>query len=292
MKIAVLADIHGNGPAFEAVLADIDRQQPAVIVCGGDVVDPFPEAPHIWQTLEARGIPIILGNHEEYVRTYFTADDGGEMRDDIRFQPLQATGRRFRPDVVEKITALPLTITLPGPKGADVLICHASPASARRPFWKLHPDYTLGLNPKITATFDQHPEQVIVGSHIHLRDKQRWRDKWLVLTGSVGLPLSRQPEAQYLLLTHHRGGWQIDHRSVPYDVAGYARRLAKDGFLAEAGPIGWLFFDELLTADFRLVPFFWEFCPTEKPTTLEGWRALVQCYFESIGRWEVLSAYL
>ena len=38
MRIAVVADIHGNLPALRAVLADIDREAVDAIVVGGDVV--------------------------------------------------------------------------------------------------------------------------------------------------------------------------------------------------------------------------------------------------------------
>ena len=38
MKIAALYDIHGNLPALEAVLAELEEVQPDLIVIGGDVV--------------------------------------------------------------------------------------------------------------------------------------------------------------------------------------------------------------------------------------------------------------
>lgn len=37
MRIAAIDDIHGNLPALKAVLADIERIEPDLIVVGGDI---------------------------------------------------------------------------------------------------------------------------------------------------------------------------------------------------------------------------------------------------------------
>jgi len=43
MKIAALYDIHGNQPALQAVLKELEQVQPDVIVLGGDIVSgPMP----------------------------------------------------------------------------------------------------------------------------------------------------------------------------------------------------------------------------------------------------------
>ena len=48
MKIAALYDIHGNLPALNAVLEELEGVQPDLVVVGGDVVS----GPMLWQTLE------------------------------------------------------------------------------------------------------------------------------------------------------------------------------------------------------------------------------------------------
>ena len=43
-KVAVIADVHGNAPAFAAVLEEIEREQPDLIVSCGDLTwGPLPE---------------------------------------------------------------------------------------------------------------------------------------------------------------------------------------------------------------------------------------------------------
>lgn len=65
MKIAIIADIHANLPALEAVLKDIQQQHVDEIWCLGDIVGygPFPnECVHRVQETCSR---VILGNHDE-----------------------------------------------------------------------------------------------------------------------------------------------------------------------------------------------------------------------------------
>ena len=54
MKIAALYDIHGNLPALEAVLSEIDREGVDVIVVGGDMV-PGPMPRVVLEILQSLG---------------------------------------------------------------------------------------------------------------------------------------------------------------------------------------------------------------------------------------------
>jgi Icc-related predicted phosphoesterase len=44
VRVAALADVHGNAPALEAVLAEVEREAPDLIVFCGDLTwGPLPE---------------------------------------------------------------------------------------------------------------------------------------------------------------------------------------------------------------------------------------------------------
>ena len=64
MRIAVIADIHGNLPAFEAVLADIERRAVYRTINLGDCVSGplWPLA--VCELLMARDDLTIRGNHD------------------------------------------------------------------------------------------------------------------------------------------------------------------------------------------------------------------------------------
>jgi predicted phosphodiesterase len=69
MRIAVIADIHGNFRALEAVLADIDQAGADHIVSLGDNIGYGPEPEEVVRTLIERQIDSVLGNHELALQT-------------------------------------------------------------------------------------------------------------------------------------------------------------------------------------------------------------------------------
>src|SRR2546429_2906113 len=77
MKIAAMYDIHGNLPALEAVLSEIDREGVDVIVVGGDMV-PGPMPREVLEVLLSLGdrVSWIRGNCE---RDIVEAFDGGTL---------------------------------------------------------------------------------------------------------------------------------------------------------------------------------------------------------------------
>jgi len=61
MKIVALYDIHGNLPALDAVLKDVEQENPDLILVGGDIVPgPMPRA-----ALERL---LALGDKIQYIR--------------------------------------------------------------------------------------------------------------------------------------------------------------------------------------------------------------------------------
>ena len=68
MQYALIADIHGNREALEAVLQAIDREYAgAAILCPGDIVGYGPDPASCVDLLRERGVPCVRGNHEEMV---------------------------------------------------------------------------------------------------------------------------------------------------------------------------------------------------------------------------------
>src|SRR5215216_932761 len=60
MRVAALADVHGNAPALEAVLAEVEREQPDLIVFCGDTT---------WGPLPAETLALVRGlNNARFVR--------------------------------------------------------------------------------------------------------------------------------------------------------------------------------------------------------------------------------
>ena len=285
MKIAIFADVHGNKAALEAVLDDIDRQHPDAVICAGDAVNPFPQSEAVWHILRERNIPIVRGNHEEYMLAYYQPERNPDIRRLVQFMPIRFAARQLSTQTITEIDALPLTHTISGPDGDDVLVCHASPFDPARSF-------SAGIDAEMAAELTRIPAKTIAGGHVHMQWQMRWHDKFLVLTGSTGLPFGETTAAQYLMLTHRNGHWRASHRTVPYNLDATLRAITDSQFLVRGGPIAWLMLDELLTAELRMVPFLRKFCPHPRPETLSEWRDWVRRYLEAIGRWDALQPFI
>ncbi len=67
MRTAVFGDIHGNLPAFEAVLKDIRAQSPDALLCLGDVTADGAWPRECIQLLHSLVCPVVLGNADEDV---------------------------------------------------------------------------------------------------------------------------------------------------------------------------------------------------------------------------------
>ncbi len=65
MRIAIVSDIHGNGTAFEAVLADLRETAPDLVLHGGDLADGGSRPAEIVDRIRDLGWRGVLGNTDE-----------------------------------------------------------------------------------------------------------------------------------------------------------------------------------------------------------------------------------
>ena len=90
MRIAVLADIHGNLPAFEAALTHVSQQKVDQMILAGDIITALPDSKACWDLAMSIGCPILRGNHERYA-AHFGTPRPHQDRSMQQFAPLQWT---------------------------------------------------------------------------------------------------------------------------------------------------------------------------------------------------------
>ena len=246
MRIAIIADIHGNLPAFETVLTDLRRQSPDLLVIAGDIVIGAPDSLACWQLAQSLACPIVRGNHERYLSHFGTAT-ADPLWQTERFAPVQWAVQQFRAEERQTIAALPLVLHLPA--APDLLIVHASARSDTQSL----PLHTTPA--ELSAIFGDVNAQTIVRGHNHVPRTHPWGQRQIVTTGSVGLALEGHAVAQYVLLDQVPGGWFAQHHSIAYPVEQTLQRFAATDYVAQTGPMGRLFQREVATASHYFVPF-------------------------------------
>ncbi|MEX2541196.1 MAG: metallophosphoesterase family protein [Trueperaceae bacterium] len=251
MKLAVLADIHGNLPALEAVLDDAAAQGAQQLVVNGDMVNRGPDNVAVLERLTKTGAPMLLGNHDDLLRMWIDRDGGlpTEWFGDPFWEGTAWCARQLeRSGWIDAIRELPMTYR-PVLGEERILIAHGSPRHYREGYGRY---LSGGVIDEIAS---EYRAAVLVGSHTHIPMVRRHGGVLVVNSGAVGAPFNGDTRAQYLLLTHENGEWRPDFRRVVYDRERSLRAFEQSGYLAEGGLSARIFFEELRIARSLLTPF-------------------------------------
>lgn len=248
-KVAVLADIHGNLPALECVLADLAHFPVDQVIVAGDVINWGPFSAQVVARVLAEGWAVIRGNHEYYLLDYGTPRAPADWTNPDHFSTLPWLRRQIGEKHLAQIAAWPDTISVRLPDAPPLRVVHGSPRSPWEPIYPWTPPEEL------RAILAGVAEETIVTAHIHM-PLDIHREGWhIVNPGSVGLPLDGTWDANYLLLDGDADGWRATFRRVPFDPAPLFDEFARQGFVAECGIIGELVVEEFRTSDLQIVPF-------------------------------------
>jgi predicted phosphodiesterase len=208
MRVAALYDVHGNLPALEAVLRELERKEPEAIVFGGDILaGPMPR-----ETLElVRSLDharLIRGNADRMALEFRR----GLRREREGLEDWVAA--QLSDEEAEYLEGLPLTVTLDVEGLGPTCFCHATPRDDEEIFTDRDSEEVVAEMLAETA------EATVVCGHTHMQvDRRvgRWR---VVNAGSVGMPYENEPGARWALL-----GPDVDLRRTDYDREDAARRL-------------------------------------------------------------------
>src|SRR5262245_17102725 len=88
-RLAIIADVHGNLPALEAVLADIKASNVSSTVNLGDCVSGPLWPRETMRVLEREGLPSVRGNHDRWLGEVARSQMGAS--DAFAFDRLSAT---------------------------------------------------------------------------------------------------------------------------------------------------------------------------------------------------------
>ncbi len=244
MRVAVVSDIHGNLPALEAVLADIDDDLDAEeIWCLGDVVGYGAEPDGCTELIRERSDVCLVGNHDLAVlgeldtSTFSTAASAA----------VEWTREHSLPETIDFLSTLS-----PSDTSRSAALYHASP---RDPVW----EYVLWPDQAADCLAVQDSRVSLIGhSHVALffsvageepderqgREARGWQagagtkleiseGRWLINPGSVGQPRDGDPRAAWLELETE--AWEATYHRVSYDVDRAAAAIEATDLPAHLG---------------------------------------------------------
>ena len=217
--MAVISDVHGNWHALEAVLEDVEREQPDELWCLGDLVGYGPRPNPCCAAVERRASICLAGNHDLGVL--------GEI-DLEEFSGDAVAAARWTRGVLAEGSRSFLESLRPQGEREGVELFHASP---RDPVW----EYVLSAD-VARAAFELTGSPLVLVGHSHVPLAITLEDdlvdgglaeggtelplgpgRRLLNPGSVGQPRDGDPRAAWLLLDFERE--TASFRRVEYDVA-------------------------------------------------------------------------
>lgn len=241
-RLAVLADIHGNLPALEAVLQDLAQFHVDHVIAAGDVISFGPFPAQVLEHITQRGWAVIRGNAEFYLLDYGTPRAPAEWSDQARFPLPGWLHRQLNGRWHNAIAAWPDALSLRFPDAPPVRVVHGSPRSATELM------YPTSSDEELEAMLAEVQETTLIAGHTHL-PMERQVGRWHVLNpGSVGGPLDGEISASYMLLEGSSADWQATFRRVPFDLDPILREFERQEFVERCGVIGRLAVEDFKTA--------------------------------------------
>ncbi len=229
MRIAVIADIHGNAVALDAVLADLREHSVDAVVCLGDAIQGGPQPAEVVARLRDLACPVVYGNADAFL---LTGADGSEAvtaqqraAREWSLAQLSATDRAF-------IAAFQPTVEIPLPEGGRLLCFHGSPTSFHDIIFPETPEED------VRRLLGAYLPAMLTGGHTHMQQLRRLDGSLFFNPGSVGFVyntrapggnLHADPWAEYAILSADARRFSIEFCRVPFDVAAWKRITLASG---------------------------------------------------------------
>ncbi len=217
MKIAVLADIHGNHFGLLQVLQEAKKEKVEKLLVLGDIVGYYYYPDKVMELLEQWQYLFIKGNHEEYLSKVLT----GEL-DIAVLDEKYGSGHRA---AISKLSDLQIEKLLTSPEkflveidGLNILMCHGSPWDANL---YLYPDSDKEI---LNKTSETGADIVLIG-HSHYQFLHKVKNTILLNAGSVGQSRSTGGLADWAIIDTERVVIQL--RSTLYDTASLINEVVK-----------------------------------------------------------------
>ena len=226
VRVALISDIHGNGVALDAVVADFAAREIDEIVCLGDIAAGGPQPRAVVGRVRELGCRAVRGNGESWLLDGLptgASDETARLGEAVRW-----ARERLAPEDLDYLGALPATLTV-SVAGVTVLCCHGSPRSDVEPLLATTSDDALAQ-----ALAGAPAACVLAGGHTHLQLLRPCGARLVVNPGSVGLPLGSLSDdgpllpawSEYALVEVDDGHVELAFRRVSVDVDAVATATA------------------------------------------------------------------
>lgn len=213
VRIAALSDTHGNAVAFEAILADLNRQSPDALVFLGDIIMRGPQPKECLEMVRALNCQaVVVGNydnlHTRFPKPGWTPHN---RKEGITLRAFDYDMARLSDADRAWLAGLPLHLTLDW-AGTQVEICHATPHSRAEDTWPWAQREELDR-----LRTDRRTALTVIG-HMHHSFTRMATAHQVLCPGSIGAPFDGDNRASYAIVDVEPNAFSIEIRRVAYAV--------------------------------------------------------------------------
>lgn len=239
MRIAVLADVHGNIHALEASLEEIEKQKVDKIVLAGDLLNGLPNSKKCLDLINSKDIIYLQGNHERYIFDHDSENAPVSWRSE-NFAPVRWVRERLSETDLKQIANLKMYIQFD-----NLLITHAAPNDD---YARIRLDSPVS---ELRKHFEGFDNKFIIKAHNHVWVERTWDNKQLLSIGSNGLAMDGVRKAQFIITEKHSNTWKHQRFFIDYDFLAAIKTIEDSGY-ASYTPMALLTKQEVLTAQIQV----------------------------------------
>lgn len=201
IQIAVFGDVHGNLPALETVLNDIEERGIRQKYCLGDLVDFAPWGNEVIEKIRSLNIPCLMGNHDERIAfdvPVIPLNKHSEEETAARFLAINHSKKYITKENKAFLSELPFHLKLNykiGEKHWNIQLVHSSLESNDTYLYESENDEVF------QNMLCESQSDVIMMGHTHVSFKKYFNGKWAINSGSVGRSREENRLASYVILT-------------------------------------------------------------------------------------------
>ncbi|MCK5148888.1 metallophosphoesterase family protein [bacterium] len=229
-SIAIISDIHGNTPAFTAVLADIKQREIDTIINLGDSLYGPLDPKGTFDLLIENELVSISGNEDRLILENLESKSDSFTTEYVKIQ--------IDFNVVDWLRSLSFDMVFEN----LIYCCHASPqCDVTYLLENLQPGHVAIKDEiEIEEVLKDIPQHIVVCGHSHVSKIVEIGDRLILNAGSVGLPAyddelpiphkmeNFDPRARYTILKFNGDITNIEQISVAYDHEEAARMAEKN----------------------------------------------------------------
>lgn len=216
MKILILADVHSNWPALQAIEERFD-----VCLFTGDLVDYATEPLPCLRWMREHATVVVRGNHDHAVAHGVPIHgEGGYRGLAAATRPLH--WKMLEPTDIDYLVRMPVTRHC-SLDGFSFYLVHGTP---RDPL----DEYLAGNEEAWAARLSSIEADFVCVGHTHLPFHLQLERTQLINPGSVGQPRDGDPRCSYAVIENGR----VEIRRVPYDIDATLKQMQECGVRGEA----------------------------------------------------------